>query len=128
MVVQEPQKGWPQKVWPQRAWLSALGLLTALLWTAQFAVDWYVPHSKIGIAELDKIELAHVIHTESSDNSRAIRLESKPDPAASTAVLVTAEVIRTDRSLTTFAAEHTHRDLVVATPGIRAPPHYFLSA
>lgn len=123
MVVHKPQKAWPQKLW-----LSALGLLTALLWTAQFAADWYVPHSDIGIAELDKIELAHVIHTESSDSSRAIRLESKPDPAASTAGLFTAHVIRTDRSLTTFAAEHTHRDLVVAIPGIRAPPHYSLPA
>lgn len=113
---------------PKSIWLSALGLLAALLWTTQFAADWYVPRSDIGIAQLDKIELAHVIHTKSSDSSRAVRLESKPDPAACTAESFTANGIRTDRSLTTIAAEHTHRDLVVAMPGIRAPPHYSLSA
>jgi hypothetical protein len=109
-------------------WLSALGLLTALLWTAQFAVDWYVPHSDIGTAQLDKIELAHVIHTESSDIRRAVRLESKPDPVASTAGPFAADAIRNARNLATFATAPTHLEFVVVLPGIRAPPHYSLSA
>lgn len=107
---------------PQRVWLSALGLLTALLWTAQIAADWFLPHSDIGIAELDKIELANVIHSESGDGSRALRLESKSDPTVTAAGQSAAGGSGIDRTLTAFAAENTHHDLVVTLPGIRAPP------
>lgn len=109
----------------QEVRLSALGMLVALLWTVQIAADWFLPHSDIGIAELDKIELANAIQTESSDSSRVLRLESKSDPDVTIAGALAACPVRTDRSLTAFPAENSHRDLVVALPGIRAPPLYF---
>jgi len=111
----------------KRVWSSAL-VLTTLLWTAQFAADWFVPHSDIGIAQLGKIELAHVSSRERTDSSRAFRLENKPDAEASTSGSFTADANKTDRCLSTFSAENAHHRLAVALPGIRAPPHYFFSA
>ena len=110
---------------PQNVWLSALGLLTALLWTAQFSADWFVPHSDIRTAQLEEFELATVSHEARNDNSRVSRLESKPDPAASVAELFARIDDRNDPGLTAFAADKARRNPTATLPGIRAPPHSF---
>ncbi|HET6565507.1 MAG TPA: hypothetical protein VFG52_08850, partial [Xanthomonadales bacterium] len=67
---------------PNHRWLVSLCAMAMLAWTAQFAADWYKPHSDIGLSQLKKMELAHTIEHERPERSRTTRVESKPDPIA----------------------------------------------
>lgn len=111
-----------------QGWLIGLGVVVTLLWTSQFAADWFKPHNEIEFAQHSKTELANVMGFEWSGISRASRLESEPDPTD----LITeySAHTRSGRGMwrTPFALVGGHSSQAAGLPGIRAPPRYKPSA
>lgn len=111
-----------------QGWLIGLGVMVTLLWTSQFAADWFKSHNEFEFVKHSKIELANVIGFEWSGISRASRLESEPD---STDLIAEYSVhTLSGRGLwrTPFALMDGYSSQSAGLPGIRAPPRYTPSA
>ncbi|MDZ4729271.1 MAG: hypothetical protein SH820_04945 [Xanthomonadales bacterium] len=111
-----------------QGWLIGLGVMITLLWTSQFAADWFKPHNEIEFAQHSKIELANVIGSERSGINRVSRLESKPDPIALISEFSAHTLSRRGLWRIPFALAGGHSSQPTGLPGIRAPPRYLPSA
>ena len=110
------------------SWLIGLGVVITLLWTSQFAADWFKPHNEIEFTQHSKIELAHVIESVWNGISTASRLESKPDPIALITDFSEHSLSVRGLWLTPLALAGINRNQPTGLPGIRAPPFYIPSA
>jgi len=117
-------RGWCSMTFHKQnqGWLIGLGVLVALLWTAQISSGWFKPNSEIELVNLKKIELAHTIPFEFSESGRADRAESKSDPVASVAALDAHDGNRRGLDPVPDSTTATGNYLTSVLPGIRAPP------
>lgn len=113
---------------PNQGWLIGLGVLIALLWTAQFAADRFKPYSENEFVRHSKLELANTVEPGWTEFSRASRLESEPDTTALTADSATLNLLSRRPQLFTLTFTTVGSNHTTVLPGIRAPPPYLLSA
>lgn len=108
--------------------LAALGLLAAVMCTAQIATAWQAPLNNGEFAEGLEVGLAHVIEWERSSPGSVFSPDNKDDVSAITETGLLAAASNPRHVPLPTAIVHRGDKLQTALPAIRAPPLYATSA